>query len=138
MGLFNKKKTNEFEATKTFMVDKLQYDENRNLIKIKNGLQVNIISVDDIQTYSLKFGSKTYDKANLSKAFIGGVTLGLVGVILAGTHKEEYISNITVSIKANDKFYFLPLTVGKMKYEACKGILESAENMIKFLDEITN
>lgn len=138
MGLFNKKKTDEFEAAKTFMVDKLQYDEKRNLIKIKNGFQVNIIPVDDIQTYSLKFGSKTYDKANLGKAFIGGATFGLVGVILAGTHKEEYVSNITVSIKANDKFYFLPLTIGKMKYEASKRILESAESMIRFLDEVTN
>ena len=138
MGLFNKKKKVEFEATKTFMVDRLQYDEKRSLIKIKNGFQVNIISIDDIQTYSLKFGNKTYDKTNLGKALVGGVTFGLVGVILAGTHKEEYISNITISIKANDKFYFLPLTIGKTKYDVSKGILEEAEHIIKFLDEVIN
>ena len=138
MGLFNKKKTNEFKATKTFMVDRLQYDEKQNLIRLKNGFQVNVIPIDNIQTYSLKFGNKTYYKVNLGKAFVGGATLGLVGVILAGTHKEEYVSNITVSIKANDKFYFLPLTIGKIKYDVAKGILQSAEGMIKFLDEVTN
>lgn len=136
MGLFSKKENVEFEATKSFMVDMLKYDEKRNTIKIKNVKQP--IPVESIQTYSLKFGSKTYNKANLGKAIIGGSVLGLAGVILAGTHTEEYISNIEVMIKANDKFYFIPLTLGKVKASVAKGILDRAQDMIAFLDEITN
>ena len=134
---FKKKNTEEFEATKSFMVDKLQYDETRGLIKIKNGFQINIIPVADIQTYNLTFGSKIYTKTNLGKALVGGAVLGVAGVLLAGTHQEEEISNITVMIKANDKFYYLPLTIGKMKAKTARGILESAESMIAFLDSIT-
>ena len=40
---FKKKNTEEFEATKSFMVDKLQYDETRGLIKIKNGFQIKYV-----------------------------------------------------------------------------------------------
>ena len=136
MGLFSKKEKVEFEATRKFMVDMLQYDENRNTIKIKNVKQP--IPVESIQTYSLKFGSKTYNKANLGKAIVGGSVLGLAGIVLAGTHTEEYISNIQVMIKADDKFYYIPLTIGKVKASVAKGILERAQEMIAFLDEITN
>lgn len=136
MGLFNKKVKEEFEATKSFMVNELQYDENRKLIKVKTSKD--LIPVSAIETYSLTFGNKTYDKANLGKALVGGAAFGLVGVLLAGTHKEEYISNIKVMIKANGKLYYLPLTIGKVKASAAEGILNRAQDMIVFLDEITN
>lgn len=136
MGLFSKKEKQEFEATKSFMVNELQYDENRKLIKVKTSKD--LIPVSAIETYSLTFGNKTYDKANLGKALVGGAAFGLVGVLLAGTHKEEYISNIKVMIKANGKFYYLPLTIGKVKASAAEGILNRAQDMIAFLDEITN
>lgn len=136
MGLFSKKEKVEFEATKKFGVNWLQYDENRKLIKIMNVKSP--IPVEDIQLYRIKYGNKTYNKANLGKAAVGGAVLGLAGVILAGTHTEEYISNLTVEIKANDKFYYIPLIIGKMKAQAAKGILNSAEEMIEFLDSITD
>lgn len=134
----NKKKIKEFEATKTFMVDRFQYDENRGLIKIKNGFQVNIIPIDTIETYSLTYGNKTYDKTNISRAVIGGALFGILGILTAGTHKEEYISNMTIMIKANGKFYYLPLIIGKVKYDRAKEMLQRAEKIIAFLDEITN
>lgn len=136
MGLFNRKPKEEFEATKAFMVNELLYDENRKLIKVKTSKD--LIPVAAIETYSLTFGNKTYDKANLGRAIVGGAAFGLVGVIMAGTHKEEYISNIKIMIKANGKFYYLPLTIGKLKASAAEGILKRAEDMIKFLDEVTN
>ena len=132
---FKKKENVEFEATKSFMVDMLQYDENRKLIKIKN--VKNPIPVENIQTYQLKFGNKTYNKVNLGRTAIGGAVLGLAGVVLAGTHTEEYVNNITIMIKADDKFHFIPLTIGKVKMSAAKGILDKAEEMIEFLDSIT-
>ena len=135
MGIFSKKVKEEFNATKSFMVDMLQYDENRKLIKIKN--VKNLIPVEDIQLYQLKFGNKTYTKTNLGRAIVGGVAFGWVGVVMAGTRKEEYISNIQITIKANDKFYFIPLTIGKVKASAAEAILHRAEDMISFLDEIT-
>lgn len=135
MGLFSKKPKEDFEATKSFMVNELQYDENRQLIKVKTSKD--LIPVSAIETYSLTYGSKTFDKVNLGRAIIGGTAFGLVGVVLAGTHKEEYISNIKIMIKANGKFYFLPLTIGKVKANVAEGILKRAEDMILFLDDIT-
>jgi hypothetical protein len=137
LNLFNKKQktTEEFTPTQRFMVDMLQYDEGRQLIKLKGSKD--LIPVEDIQSYTLTFGNKTYNKANLGKALIGGAVLGLAGVALAGTHKEEYVSNIKITVKAADKTYVLPLTIGKMKIQAAKSILDRAEDMIKFLDSIT-
>lgn len=136
MGLFNKKKKKqEFEATKSFMVNELQYDENRKLIKVKTSKD--LIPVTAIKGYSLTFGNKTYTKVDLGRAIVGGAAFGLIGVVLAGTHQEEYISNITVRIKTDDKLYVLPLTIGKVKYNMAKGILQKAEEMIEFLNSIT-
>jgi hypothetical protein len=135
MGIFSKKVKEEFNATKSFMVDMLQYDEERKLIKIKN--VKNLIPVESIQLYQLKFGNKVYTKTNLGRAIVGGVAFGWIGVVMAGTHKEEYISNIQITIKADDKFYFIPLTIGKVKASAAEAILHKADDMISFLDEIT-
>lgn len=135
--MFGKKKDKvEFEATKSFMGGNFQYDENRRLIRIKNGFQVNIIPADSIQTYSLMYGDKTYTKANLGKAVVGGALFGILGIAAAGTHKEEYISNMKIMIKADDKFYYLILTIGKMKVSAAKGILKTAEDIIALLDDM--
>lgn len=136
MGLFNKKKEVAFEATKAFMVDMLQYDEKRKLIKIKGEKQP--IAIEDITGYSLTFGNKTYTKANLGRAFIGGAAFGLAGIILAGTHQEEYVSNIKLTIIACGKPHFILLTLGKVKMNAAKGILDRAEAMVRFLDEVCN
>ena len=119
------------------MAGDFQYDEKHNLIKIKIGFKVNIIPVENIQTYSLSFGNKTYNKSNLGKALVGGAVFGLAGIILAGTHTEEYVSNIKIMIKANDKFYFLIMTIGKVKVNAVRNILNEAEKIIRLLDEIT-
>lgn len=133
------KKNNEsadFNATKNFMSGMLLVDEERKLIKVKGNKD--LIPFAAVQTYSLSFGNKTYNRANLGKAIVGGAVFGLAGVVLAGTHTDEYISNIKIMIKANNKYYYLPLTIGKIKASAAKGILNSAEGIIAFLDSISN
>ena len=134
MGLFSKKEKVEFEATTSFG-RWLQYDENRNLIKITEGIK-KIIPVEDIQLYQVKCGTKTYNKANLGKAAVGGALFGVAGVVLAGTHEEEYISNLNILIKANDKFYSIPMIIGKMKKSSAKGVIEQADKIVEFLDSI--
>ena len=134
MGLFKKKENTEFEATKTFG-RWLQYDENHRLIKITEGIK-KIISLEDIQLYQIKYGDKIYNKANLGNMVTGGVLFGVNGILLAGSHTEEYISNLGITIKANDKFYFIPMIIGKMKKSSAKGILEQAENIVQFLDGV--
>ena len=131
---FKKKENVEFEATRKFS-DYLMYDENRNLIKIK-GVKTPI-AVEDIQLYQLKYGNKTYDRVDLGEAMVGGALFGVLGIVMAGTHKDEYISNLTIMIKANDKFYSIPMIIGKMKVNLAKSIVSQAEQMIAFLDEIT-
>ena len=132
-GFFKKKENVEFEATQK-ITHYLEYDANRELVRFNK----NVFSKNDIQLYRLKFGSKVYNKVNLGRAAIGGAAFGLAGIILAGTHQEEYVSNITLEIKVNDKFYFCPLTIGKMKASSARGILDVAEKAIAFLDEITD
>lgn len=140
MGLFSKKEKVEFEATQVIAVGWMEYDENRKLVKIINGMSKKYIPVDKITDYSVKYGEKTYTKANLGKAVVGGAMFGVAGVILAGTHQEDYVKNITLCIRVDDPkqpFVFLPLTIGKMKMSAAKGIIKSADKMIAFLDTVT-
>lgn len=139
MGLFGKKKnTEEFEATKAFMVDMLQYDESRNTFRIKNGFNKHYIKADDIQTYWLSYGNKKVTRKNMGSVVAGSLVIGaLPAMILAGTHTDEYISNLTLNIKANNKFYALPLIIGKMKGTAAQNILKTAEDMIQFIEEKT-
>ena len=136
MALFKKKESVEFDATITFG-RWLQYDETRRLVKITEGIK-KVISVDDIKSYQLKYGDKIYNKANLGKAIVGGALFGASGVILAGTHAEEYISNLGIMINVNDKFYCIPMIIGKMKKSSATNILKQAENIIKFLDDVIN
>lgn len=122
----------EFNATVSFS-NYLQYDEVRNTIKVMG--KGAPIPVESIQLYNLKYGNKTYNKTNVGKAALGGALFGVAGVLLAGTHEEDYLSNLTIEIKANDKFYYIPMIIGKMKMKTAKGVLTYAEKIINFLDE---
>lgn len=133
---FKKEKQEDFEVTKNFN-DYLLYDEKRNLIKIKGNKRP--ISVNDIQTYSLNYGNKTYNKINLGEAIVKGSLFGTLGILHTGTHTEDYISNINIMIKANNKFYYIIMTIGKIKSSSlfAQRSLKSAEEIITFLNEIT-
>lgn len=131
---FKKREAAEFEATKKFS-DYLQYDESRGLVKIKGCKD--LISVDQITGYELKYGNKVYNKKNLGTAIAAGALFGVLGIMATGTHEEEYVSNIGITVIANGKHHYIPLTIGKMKMSAAKGILNMAENIVGFLNEIT-
>ena len=135
MGLFAK----DFNETKSFMVDMLQYDEVTATFRIKNGFNKTYIKARDIQTYQLKYGAKTVTRKSMGAVAAGSLAIGfLPALLLAGTHKDEYISNLSLVIKANDKFYTLPLIIGKMKGAAAQNILNKAEEMINFIEATTN
>ena len=82
---FKKKEKVEFEATKEFKFANgvLQYDEGRNLIQYKNFPIKEIFSPEDIESYELQYCNKTYNKANLGKALVGGALFGVAGIIFS-------------------------------------------------------
>lgn len=129
MGLFNRKdkKSEEvFNATQSFMVDALQYDEEHNLIKIKNGFKSNVIPVSSIDSVRIGFNGKIYSETDI-KTTING--------ILAGTYKSE-IHNIQIRIESNKKFYFIILSVGKMLPDKAERLLTAACEMTTFINSI--
>ena len=141
----NKTDNPDFEATKSYG-NWLQYDENRNLVKVKGYKP--LIPADKIKNYSLQYGNKTYTKKNLGSALagglVGGALFGVGGVIAAGvmtgSHQDEYITNLRITINIDDEkcpIIVIPLIIGKMKIGLAKYTLQSAESMIAFLDEIT-
>lgn len=131
---FKKKNKVEFEFTQQ-VGDYVKYDELQRRFLFQNKT---IVNCEEIIDYKLTYGNKTYTKKNLGTALAAGTLFGVGGYILAGTHQEEYVSNITVSIKtANNGVIYIPLTIGKMKMSHAKGILESAERIVALLDAHT-
>lgn len=141
---FKKKEKVQFEATKEFKFANgvLQYDESRNLIQYKNFPIKEIFSPEDIESYELQYGNKTYNKANLGKALVGGALFGVGGVLLAGTHQEEVIKNIQIKFQLKGKklYYLMPIYQGELKVNGtfAQIFLESAEEIISFLNKVTN
>lgn len=126
MGFFKHKEKETFNATKKFMVNVLQYDETRNLIKITNGFKSDIISVNSINSIKIGFNGKIYNETD-TKTVING--------ILSGTYKED-IKNIQVRIEANKKFYFAILSLGKLSADKTERLLTSACEMVNFINSI--
>lgn len=131
---FKKKDKVEFEATRTFG-SYFQYDENRQAVKIMATKK--IIPVSSIETFQLNYGNKVYTKKDFGSAIVGTAMFGVIGAILAGTHSEEYISNMNILIRADGKFYSIPLLLGKHKLSSAKGTLRVANEIIEFLDGVT-
>lgn len=129
MGLFNRKdRKNEevFNATQSFMIDALQYDKERNLIKIKNGFKSNVFPVSSIDSAKIGFNGKIYNEID---------TRTIIDGILAGTYKSE-INNIQVRIESNKKFYFIILSIGKMSSDKAERLLTSACEMVAFINKV--
>ena len=136
MGLFGKKPAEavQFDATEIIYVGTIEYDANRKLIRIKNGFKKDIISASDVEDIIITCGNKTVSKKNLGGALIGGALFGTAGILLAGSHEVEYISNLTITVVTKDKRIYLPLVIGKTKkgtwLETAQKIVERLENVI--------
>lgn len=126
MGFFNRKEKESFDATKKFMVDTLQYDENRNLIKIKNGFKSDIITVNSINSIKIGFNGKIYNEID---------TRTVINGILAGTYKED-IGNIQIRIEADKKFYFAIVSIGKMSANRAERLLTSSLEAVNFINSV--
>ncbi len=135
MGLFTKKENVEFESTEVIYVGTIDYDCNRNLIRVKNGFKKDIISVTDIDDIIITCGNKTVSKKNLGGAIAGAAVFGVAGLLLAGSHEVEYISNLTITIITKDKRICIPLVIGKTKkgnwMETAQRIVEKIENIME-------
>lgn len=135
MGLFTKKENIEFESTEVIYVGTIDYDCNRNLIRVKNGFKKDIISVTDIDDIIITCGNKTVSKKNLGGAIAGAAVFGVAGLLLAGSHEVEYISNLTITIITKDKRICIPLVIGKTKkgnwMETAQRIVEKIENIME-------
>ena len=126
MGFFNRKEKESFDATKKFMVDTLQYDENRNLIKIKNGFKSDIIAVNSIDSIKIGFNGRIYDETDIRTVIDG---------ILVGTYKED-IGNIQIRIEANKKFYFAIVSIGKLSPNKAERLLTSSLEAVNFINSV--
>lgn len=126
MGFFNRKEKESFDATKKFMVDVLQYDENRNLIKIKNGFKSDIIAVNSIDSIKIGFNGKIYNETD---------TRTVINGILAGTYKED-IGNIQIRIEADKKFYFAIVSIGKLSANKAERLLTSSLEAVNFINSV--
>lgn len=133
MGLFNKKETMDFESTDIIYVGTIDYDSKRKLIRIKNGFKKDIISTSEVEDIIITCGQNTVSKKNLGSAVAGAAVFGVAGILLAGTHEVEYISNLTITIITKNKRIYLPLVIGKVK----KGNwLETAQKIVAKLEAV--
>ena len=136
MGLFDKKtkETTPFDATETIYVGTIDYDATRKLIRVKNGFKKDIVATADVEDIIITCGNKTVSKKNLGGAIAGAAVFGVAGILLAGSHEVEYISNLTITIIAKDKRIYIPLVIGKVKkgnwMETAQRIVERLENVI--------
>ena len=126
MGFFNRKEKEPFDATKKFIIDVLQYDENRNLIKIKNGFKSDIISVNSIDSIKIGFNGKIYNETD---------TRTVINGILVGTYKED-IGNIQIRIEADKKFYFAIVSIGKLSANKAERLLTSSLEAVNFINSV--
>ncbi|MGM9543604.1 MAG: hypothetical protein ACI3T9_01340 [Romboutsia timonensis] len=133
--MFGKKKEDNFEATKDFN-GYLKYNDADQVIKIK-GYNI-LIPVSEIADYELNYGNKTITKKNLVTTAAAGAVFGLAGVASTANTSNEYVSNVRISIKTKDgRLYIIPMILGRIKLNYAKSTLRIAEQIINFLDEIT-
>ena len=135
MGLFGKKEkdTVAFDATDVIYVGTIDYDANRKLIRVKNGFKKDIVAAADVEDIIITCGNKTVSKKNLGSALAGAAVFGVAGILLAGSHEVEYISNLTITIITKEKRIYLPLVIGKVK----KGNwMETAQRIVEKLEAV--
>lgn len=134
MGIFNKKEKVEFKATEVISVAAgVEYDAIHNLLLVKNGFKKDYINPSDIEDIIITCGTKTVSKKNLGSALAGAAIFGAAGLLLAGSHDVEYISNLNITIITNSNRVVIPLVIGKVK----KGNwLEVAEKIVSRIEGV--
>ncbi len=134
MALFSKKEKVEFKATEVISVAAgVEYDANNNLLQVKNGFKKEYIKPQDIEDIIVICGQKTVSKKNLGSALAGAAIFGAAGLLLAGSHDVEYISNLSITIITASGRVVIPLVIGKVK----KGNwLETAEKIVSRIEGI--
>ena len=134
MALFSKKEKVEFKATEVISVAAgVEYDANNNLLQVKNGFKKEYIKPQDIEDIIVTCGQKTVSKKNLGSALAGAAIFGAAGLLLAGSHDVEYISNLSITIITTSGRVVIPLVIGKVK----KGNwLETAEKIVSRIEGI--
>lgn len=115
VGMFFKKDSVEFEATKIIYVGTIECDENRQLLLVKNGFNKTYIKTSEIQDIIITCGQKSVSKKNIGGALAGAAVFGIAGVLLAGSTHIDYISNLTITIITTEKRVCIPLVIGKVK-----------------------
>ncbi len=134
MALFSKKEKVEFKATEVISVAAgVEYDANNNLLQVKNGFKKEYIKPQNIEDIIVTCGQKTVSKKNLGSALAGAAIFGAAGLLLAGSHDVEYISNLSITIITTSGRVVIPLVIGKVK----KGNwLETAEKIVSRIEGI--
>ena len=138
MALFSKKEKVEFKATEVIYVGTVEYDGKRNLLQIKNGFKKDYINPQDIEDIIITCGNKTVSKKNLGSALVGAAIFGAAGLLLAGSHDVEYISNLSITIITNNGRVVIPLVIGKVKRGNWLEVAEKIVSKIEKLAETIN
>lgn len=133
MALFNKKEKVNFKATEVIYTGTVEYDANSNLLMIKNGFKKEYINPEEIEDIIVTCGQKTVSKKNLGSALAGAAVFGAAGLLLAGSHEVEYISNLAITVITANGRLFIPLTIGKVKRG---NWLEVAEKIVARIEGI--
>ena len=134
MALFSKKEKVEFKATEVISVAAgVAYDANNNILQVKNGFKKDYIKPQDIEDIIITCGTKTVSKKNLGSALAGAAVFGAAGLLLAGSHDVEYISNLNITIITTSGRVVIPLVIGKVK---AGNWLETAEKIVGKIEEI--
>lgn len=134
MALFSKKEKVEFKATEVISVAAgVEYDANNRLLQVKNGFKKDYIKPQDIEDIIITCGTKTVSKKNLGSALAGAAVFGAAGLLLAGSHDVEYISNLNITIITASGRVVIPLVIGKVK---AGNWLETAEKIVGKIEEI--
>lgn len=135
MGIFNKKQAN-FDVSEVLFPGTLFYDEGRKQLLLKSGLKQHYMMVAEIDDILITCGQQKVSKKNLGSALAGAAVFGIGGILLAGSHEVEYISNLTITFVLKDgKRVVLPLTIGKTK---AGNWLQTAEKIVGRVEALMN
>lgn len=132
---FKKKEAADFEAT--IKQQFFQVDEGRRLICVKEYMAPKMgkpFSLDSITDIEIKCDDTVVNKRNLGAAALGGVTLGIGGALLAGTHGKKYIDYLAIIIKTNDfnrPVITIPLIKAKMSTTMAQSLIDKAEKTMQ-------
>lgn len=137
---FKKKDAAEVEFEASIKNNFFQVDENRRLIRVKEGFKLGKpFAIDSIMDIEIKCDDTVVNKRNMGAAIAGGALLGIGGLLLAGTHNKEYISRLEVLIKTNGfnrPVIKIPFITSKMQKNSAltQAVVDSCEKLVQQLN----